>query len=257
MTMKRILLGAVAHLYATACQPRRTPLTLLFAATVVMTCCIQPSSALQFVTDTVQSYWYPDTLLMTNMTQDTLTIDSITGRVLVLHTSLYELAGAVLVRNPSGPGGSNISFGCGDRAGDSLACVCGSGPSRIPPAYNVWLQSPILDAPPCPNAKRLNAAQTDTMAVMVTFHSGSGDDSVVFINTDARKACFLGVRESPTQRRPPAMSLVVSTLEAYTIRGERVHGRASATAPRSTAMLVVRQGHGGAASTAVMVPGGR
>jgi hypothetical protein len=79
------------------------------------------------------------------------------------------------------------------------------------------------------------------MAVMVTFHSGSGDDSVVFFNGNAGKACTTSVRESPTPRQPHAMSPAAGTLEEYTIRGERLAGGAFAAVPRSTAMLVVRK----------------
>jgi hypothetical protein len=254
--MKQTMPGTVPVRHAASHQPRSAPMALLLAAVVVVACWPQPAGALNLMTDTVLACCAQDTLLMTNQTSDTLTIDSIAARALALHTSALVLNSRVVVRvSPLGLILSNTQFHCrGDSVGDSLAWTSFSGPSRVPPTYAVWVQSPRLDAPSPPTAKRLNATAGDTMAVMLTFHSTSGDDSVVFFNGQASKAVTTGIRAALRQVQAPAVGPAADR-EFYTIRGERLPSGASSAAQRPATMLVVRQGHGGAAGVVVTTAG--
>jgi hypothetical protein len=193
------------------------------AVTLTVLALCRSTHALQFDIDTVDATYLRDTLLMTNQTADTVLVDSFSLRVVVLNTFRFGCGGAMMVRHFfNGPILSNISLaGGGDSVGDSVVLWSVTNPSSIPPDYQVWVQMPYLNAPGCP-AKRQETAGTDTMAVVVTFYSESGDDSVLFVNTQADKACPIsGVRsrQRPPREGDPRAS--GSNRPTFAIRGER------------------------------------
>jgi len=225
-----------------------TRLPLVCAIAVAFLVSSMNVQALTFGVDTVLACCGRDTLLTVNSTPDPLTVDSVTGRIVVLHTSRFVLTGALWVTSPSGPGGSNKSF---SGLGDSLTWSSGIHTpiaSLVPATYRVTVQSPSLDAP-FPLTKRLAAAGTDTMAVMVTFHSSSGNDSVLFLNTQANKVAISGVEPSARGLRQdnPHLSATDGT---FTIRGEWVRTTVPA---RGVAVVFGQSG----AATRVLVQGRR